>query len=113
TPPPSPPSFSHLPPPPALHPLPLHDALPICVPRQSAHRARTRGCDETDDSDRRRSSRTGLLRPAARLQQRAGHDARGRTNRARRSEEHTSELQSLTNLVCRLLLEKKKTKHHT
>src|SRR5438093_10246312 len=27
-----------------------------------------------------------------------------------RSEEHTSELQSLTNLVCRLLLEKKK--HH-
>src|SRR5258706_3150426 len=26
-----------------------------------------------------------------------------------RSEEHTSELQSLTNIVCRLLLEKKKT----
>src|SRR5258706_8576835 len=30
--------------------------------------------------------------------------------RLRRSEEHTSELQSLTNLVCRLLLEKKKKK---
>src|SRR2546430_11138518 len=32
-----------------------------------------------------------------------------------RSEEHTSELQSQSNLVCRLLLEKKKTKflHHT
>src|SRR5438093_2158630 len=30
---------------------------------------------------------------------------------AERSEEHTSELQSLTNLVCRLLLEKKKKKH--
>src|SRR5258706_6099663 len=28
-----------------------------------------------------------------------------------RSEEHTSELQSLTNLVCRLLLEKKNTGH--
>src|SRR5437016_11440633 len=28
--------------------------------------------------------------------------------RSARSEEHTSELQSLTNLVCRLLLEKKK-----
>src|SRR5258706_11598425 len=28
-----------------------------------------------------------------------------------RSEEHTSELQSLTNLVCRLLLEKKKNIH--
>src|SRR5438093_4089605 len=30
--------------------------------------------------------------------------------RVSRSEEHTSELQSLTNLVCRLLLEKKKKK---
>src|SRR5262249_59007876 len=30
-----------------------------------------------------------------------------RTPRPLRSEEHTSELQSLTNLVCRLLLEKK------
>src|SRR2546430_6354364 len=28
-----------------------------------------------------------------------------------RSEEHTSELQSQSNLVCRLLLEKKKSKH--
>src|SRR5258706_7605228 len=36
-------------------------------------------------------------------------------SRLHRSEEHTSELQSLTNLVCRLLLEKKKKKennHH-
>src|SRR5437016_9527002 len=31
-----------------------------------------------------------------------------RLGRGCRSEEHTSELQSLTNLVCRLLLEKKK-----
>src|SRR5258706_10359908 len=31
-----------------------------------------------------------------------------RPARGERSEEHTSELQSLTNLVCRLLLEKKK-----
>src|SRR5258707_5927037 len=31
----------------------------------------------------------------------------------RRSEEHTSELQSRQYLVCRLLLEKKKTKHST
>src|SRR5258706_10005120 len=30
--------------------------------------------------------------------------------RSARSEEHTSELQSLTNLVCRLLLEKKKNR---
>ena len=33
---------------------------------------------------------------------------------AKRSEEHTSELQSRSDLVCRLLLEKKKTTHtHT
>src|SRR5438270_7886160 len=30
-----------------------------------------------------------------------------------RSEEHTSELQSQSNLVCRLLLEKKKKKHNS
>src|SRR2546426_2286555 len=34
----------------------------------------------------------------------------GATHRWVRSEEHTSELQSPCNLVCRLLLEKKKTK---
>src|SRR2546430_10499952 len=34
---------------------------------------------------------------------------RSSQSRARRSEEHTSELQSQSNLVCRLLLEKKKT----
>src|SRR5258706_2384147 len=44
---------------------------------------------------------------------RCGLDSRRRPRRgtdrsAGRSEEHTSELQSLTNLVCRLLLEKKK-----
>src|SRR5258705_9210464 len=36
-----------------------------------------------------------------------GHP-RNRLNRCLRSEEHTSELQSLRHLVCRLLLEKKK-----
>src|SRR5436309_11234341 len=35
-------------------------------------------------------------------------DVDHRVLRARRSEEHTSELQSRENLVCRLLLEKKK-----
>src|SRR5437016_8567489 len=39
---------------------------------------------------------------------RAGGEARGAGREQGRSEEHTSELQSLTNLVCRLLLEKKK-----
>src|SRR5438046_5798726 len=36
------------------------------------------------------------------------HRTGGLWRNVRRSEEHTSELQSLTNLVCRLLLEKKK-----
>src|SRR5436309_11851990 len=40
--------------------------------------------------------------------------SRWRSRRARsRSEEHTSELQSRENLVCRLLLEKKKKKQNT
>src|SRR2546423_9469058 len=40
---------------------------------------------------------------------RDAHAGRDHRRRARRSEEHTSELQSLAYLVCRLLLEKKKT----
>src|SRR2546426_8725432 len=44
--------------------------------------------------------------------QRAAHEALGRQEQLlERSEEHTSELQSPCNLVCRLLLEKKKIKH--
>src|SRR5438093_8879796 len=46
--------------------------------------------------------------PLARLSIRLFNVTAGRVNDAPRSEEHTSELQSLTNLVCRLLLEKKK-----
>src|SRR5207237_8479475 len=38
-----------------------------------------------------------------------GHAAPGGEHHRNRSEEHTSELQSHLNLVCRLLLEKKKT----
>src|SRR5438477_4530646 len=38
---------------------------------------------------------------------------RGRRDGTFRSEEHTSELQSHVNLVCRLLLEKKKNKETT
>src|SRR5438270_10539892 len=42
---------------------------------------------------------------------RAAHDAEPRPAGGARSEEHTSELQSQSNLVCRLLLEKKKNEH--
>src|SRR2546427_4519149 len=38
-------------------------------------------------------------------------EARGIAHLPKRSEEHTSELQSQSNLVCRLLLEKKKKKN--
>src|SRR5690606_40237361 len=56
--------------------------------------------------DRAASGTTGADRAATPF---AWHvaDPLGRTSR-RRSEEHTSELQSRENLVCRLLLEKKK-----
>src|SRR5256885_9504171 len=73
--------------------------------RARVHRQRrsaTGGCGE----GRRRSaarlltSTTKSLRPGSRV-------------RVVRSEEHTSELQSPCNLVCRLLLEKKKKKNAT
>src|SRR5262249_60106778 len=69
-----------------IYTLSLHDALPIS-PASSTPRAR-RKCS--------RCSAGSIVNSARRS--------------ARRSEEHTSELQSLTNLVCRLLLEKKKIK---
>src|SRR5207247_10054414 len=53
---------------------------------------------------RRPGLRGGAAQPAARA--RADRLGRGRA-RALRSEEHTSELQSRVDLVCRLLLEKK------
>src|SRR2546426_9181980 len=42
----------------------------------------------------------------------ARHAGLAEASRRLRSEEHTSELQSPCNLVCRLLLEKKKTKKY-
>src|SRR5256886_13170963 len=41
------------------------------------------------------------------------HDGATQSSSGPRSEEHTSELQSQSNLVCRLLLEKKKTRRAT
>src|SRR5262249_60981170 len=68
-----------------IYTLSLHDALPILVAAcpGAGGAGRSAGC-------RHRRCR-GFRRQAV-----------------PRSEEHTSELQSLTNLVCRLLLEKKK-----
>src|SRR5260370_28617159 len=54
----------------------------------------------------------GEIRPVAGVERRLAEAARQGFRRvflSSRSEEHTSELQSHLNLVCRLLLEKKKT----
>src|SRR2546430_6955324 len=56
-------------------------------------RANSTGCDAIDNFTQ---ARTGIHRDAQ------------ESRAVRRSEEHTSELQSQSNLVCRLLLEKKK-----
>src|SRR5206468_7408870 len=71
-----------------IYTLSLHDALPISA-----------ALGGLAAGGRRAAGRAGG-RPA-----RAGG---ARVTRARRSEEHTSELQSRSDLVCRLLLEKKK-----
>src|SRR3712207_7006661 len=69
----------------------------VALPRRQPHRA------VALPDRRRRDDRGPLGEPVA---------ARGGRGRARRSEEHTSELQSRQYLVCRLLLEKKKKKTH-
>src|SRR5688572_32072033 len=57
---------------------------------------------------RLREEDPGLAHPGDSTRGSAGR--RGYSVGSRRSEEHTSELQSQSNLVCRLLLEKKKKK---
>src|SRR5688572_32462802 len=79
-----------------IYTLSLHDALPISSYFQSSFpdfrsRTWTRGLRLNPSRARFFGSFT-------------------RTTASRRSEEHTSELQSQSNLVCRLLLEKKKKK---
>src|SRR5690242_21237043 len=76
-----------------------------CLPSNSLLLSSARG-EAWEDAVARRTEVTGGLDDSA---------AARRLNRAgvtviRRSEEHTSELQSHVNLVCRLLLEKKKKK---
>src|SRR6266478_8860179 len=59
-----------------------------------------------------RSSTGSRDRPARSPAPRRSGGTRPRGARSRRSEEHTSELQSQSKLVCRLLLEKKKKKQN-
>src|SRR5205823_10730434 len=95
---------------PELYPLSLHDALPIC-----ANDYLIRPVDRNE-----LLARTGTQVRRKRLQDRLQQNYQRSLSLAltdeltglynRRSEEHTSELQSLAYLVCRLLLEKKKKK---
>src|SRR5690349_1713786 len=104
---------SSAPAPPALNALSLHDALPISgelARRPALRRGRSIDGERSDGLARRagrglRDARAGLRRRAAARGLR-GRWPRcvGRPARAPRSEEHTSELQSRRDLVCRLLL---------
>src|SRR2546430_13284466 len=80
-----------------IYTLSLHDALPISVRERDA--AELHGA-------RRARHRSGMrpLRHVGLLVQKRKRPL------GARSEEHTSELQSQSNLVCRLLLEKKKNR---
>src|SRR5690606_40216996 len=85
-----------------LYPLSLHDALPILRgDRPSRRRLRLpRSCDERPVALDGRPGGT-VFEQIALVKQQDALEAQ------KRSEEHTSELQSRENLVCRLLLEKK------
>src|SRR5207253_10324623 len=95
--------FSNIPPTTATYTLSLHDALPICQPSVSSRpagrfRRRPSGTSATSSSNTRWRPRVCTSRTSS-----------CRKTSSLRSEEHTSELQSRGHLVCRLLLEKKKT----
>src|SRR5438045_8357055 len=79
-----------------IYTLSLHDALPISARGEDAVR------DPAED-------RVGIRRHVIEACPRRFDSGAG-GGREPRSEEHTSELQSLRHLVCRLLLEKKKKK---
>src|SRR5205814_10603851 len=82
-----------------IYTLSLHDALPISMGRLP------QGCGICREAARSPSPLRALLRQFS-VPTRVSP-----LLTANRSEEHTSELQSLRHLVCRLLLEKKKTLH--
>src|SRR2546430_12035054 len=84
-----------------IYTLSLHDALPICRP--SCAICACRGPCLRFSSAARSGSRAPASRPSC-----ATRWPTPTCSGCPRSEDHTSELQSQSNLVCRLLLEKKK-----
>src|SRR5690606_39999779 len=99
------PSFFLLraPPPTAFYPLSLHDALPICVASRGFHVLTP--VAPSPPGSIPVSAMLAVIALRVHPDRRCGRDPRDCAGR--RSEEHTSELQSRENLVCRLLLEKK------
>src|SRR5690606_40005514 len=91
------------PPPPQIHTLSLHDALPIS--RAKKFSASTQGPPGFAMADLYRACTSPPAQKAFSPLPRMTTATRPSSSR---SEEHTSELQSRENLVCRLLLEKKK-----
>src|SRR2546422_9416886 len=105
--------FLNDPAPPEIYTLSLHDALPILFERSPDrfwHVGLLLRSGQSGDFDAllaRGRIAGGRPRRARSVRRRQGHCAGShRTERARRrSEEHTSELQSRLHIVCRLLLE--------
>src|SRR5205823_12565337 len=88
--------FPHYPPPPVTYTLSLHDALPIFLGTAIRFRVLP---SPNETAAHRQERHSGTL---------VGGRCRNRPRaHSLRSEEHTSELQSLAYLVCRLPLEKK------
>src|SRR5258708_15658232 len=89
-----------------IYTLSLHDALPILLFKQPFASAAQFQSSAIDDQVKI----AGLVSPEHLNRKSTRPPAQRRMIRNGRSEEHTSELQSPDHLVCRLLLEKKKTK---
>src|SRR2546430_4548444 len=91
-----------------IYTLSLHDALPIFHGLANCSRyssiSSSRRVSSASASSLRKMMFTAPSGPITATSA-VGH---AKLKSARRSEEHTSELQSQSNLVCRLLLEKKK-----
>src|SRR5690606_40595016 len=88
--------------------LSLHDALPIsCRPEDDVLPPQPRGLQYREGNGAGEEGGP-RYRSRSRACSRSRRGTAREVHRRARSEEHTSELQSRENLVCRLLLEKKK-----
>src|SRR5205807_3200435 len=94
-----------------IYTLSLHDALPISMHLPHQSHMLHRSLADQGHIDQRCSFQQCLQSPMGCIDPSATRRTSTHALRCRRSEEHTSELQSPCNLVCRLLLEKKNKKN--